>query len=204
MNFYTNVQQRVIFWAPKLPAALSMASSLYLAFLVAIRQPKLDKVYGRLWLGIALGNVIIAAMGGMLMSVPAPRGTYYGAMGNETTCTVAAALFHWVFVATMVYNGALGVYYYIAVHWRRATEVQVRKRVEPIFHFSAVAWPTAGVVVGTVGHYYNAHPIFLSCWAAPTPFGCSVNRDLDCVEGETLRPPLSLALVLLRSIQPRP
>ena len=186
MDFYSSSQQRTLFWAPKVPAALSIASSLWIIY-VLVRDGKLRKVYGRFWSMISLGNVCISFMGGIIMSMTAPESSYYASFGSREVCRASTSFFAATFVVTMVYNGALGAFYYISVHWKM-TERQVATRIEPIFHAIASKWPIIGVTVGLALDYFNPHPLFLYCWAAPAPFGCSIDRSFPCKAGDTLRP----------------
>ena len=186
VDFFTPQQQKAIFYAPKLPSLVSILCSLLLIY-VLIRDERHEKVYGRLWLGIAGCNLFVALMAGIVSSITSPEGVYYGASGTLATCEASASFFHFVYVAVMVYNGALGGYYYLSVHWN-LTERFVATRIEPFFHALAVIWPIVGIVVGNVKKYYYANPIFQVCWAAPRPFGCGLDPTLDCTDGDEHRP----------------
>ena len=196
ISMYTYHQQRAIFWAPKIPGILSVFCSALVAFLlIRDRSCRLNKVFGRLWLGLSIGNILVALMS-IPSSIPAPRGTYYGAMGTKETCTFAAIFFHFVFVMTMIYNASLGLYYYISVHTKWSDDF-VKRRVEPLFHLFAVGFPLLGIAFGLVFNMYGPHDIFLYCWASPTPYGCRENDALACSSSYHFRPVFIILAALI-------
>ena len=185
-SLYTYGEQRTIFWAPKLPGFISvLCSALVASLLIRDRKSRLNKVYGRLWLGLSVGNILVAIMA-ILSGTPAPKGTFYGAMGTKETCTVAAVFFHFAFVLTMIYNGSLATYYYISVHTKWSDDF-VKRRVEPLLHLLAFCFPVLGIAFGLIYNMYGPHDIFLNCWASPSPYGCREDDSLACSSGYHLR-----------------
>ena len=173
-SFYSYEQQRILFWAPKLPAFVSMMSSMLIAYiLLRDRKQRLTKVFGRLWLGLSLGNVFITTMV-LLGSITAPSSgdgdsgdAYYsyGNYGNHFTCTMSGAIFHFVFVSTMIYNGASGVYYYISVHTSWSDEY-VKSRIEPWMHAVGILYPLVGAIIGIILDMYHPNKLFQYCWVS--------------------------------------
>jgi hypothetical protein len=150
------------------------------------RKKRLNKVYGRLWLGISLTNILVAFMA-IVASLATPKDTgIYGAFGNETSCSAMAATFSFVFVVCMGYNGALAVFYNISIHTKWTGRVFSR-RVEPWLHIVPVVYALTGAIVGLSTNMFATHDIFLYCWAAPAPYGCRYEDDESCVDGNNLR-----------------
>mmetsp|Transcript_14536 Transcript_14536/g.40299 ORF Transcript_14536/g.40299 Transcript_14536/m.40299 type:complete len:578 (+) Transcript_14536:65-1798(+) len=179
---YTETQQEWLFWLNKPAAILSIVASVLVLF-VLLRQARerLSKVYGRIWVGICVGNTVVSVL--MLLStVTAPAGTYYASQGTEASCNVSAAILHWFTVYTAIYNGFLGVYYYISVH-NRCTDHWLRRNIEPWVHVVAWIWPTLGVILALQYNLYGASDVFMYCWVTPTPFACRQQDDPDCVDG---------------------
>ena len=185
---YSLNQQKVLVYGPKPLALLSMVCSLILItwLLRGNTQNKhMKKIYGRLWLFISLGNFGIAFMS-FLSTVTMPSTSYdaddgddspamwYGAYGTMTSCKISASIFHYIFVATMVYKGSLGLYYHCCIHastqWNECMVKQ--KRVDYIIHFVALVYPAIGICVGWMYDMYGPSDMFAYCWVAPTPFGC--------------------------------
>jgi hypothetical protein len=186
-SIYSYNQQKALFWVPKLPGLVSIAcSSLCIYHLLLDRKKRLNKVYGRLWLGISLTNILVAFMA-IVASLATPKDTgIYGAFGNETSCSAMAATFSFVFVVCMGYNGALAVFYNISIHTKWTGRVFSR-RVEPWLHIVPVVYALTGAIVGLSTNMFATHDMFLYCWAAPAPYGCRYEDDESCVDGNNLR-----------------
>ena len=189
---YSYEQQRVLFWAPKLPAMISMFSSMLIAYiLLRDRKSRLSKVFGRLWLGLSLGNVFITIMV-LLGSVTSPSPSSssgsayysYGNYGNNTTCTISGAVFHFVFVSTMIYNGATGIYYYISVHTNWSDQY-VKTRVEPFMHAVAWLYPLIGAAIGVALDMYHPNKFLTYCWVSDVDDSYSTAlSDFDSIDDD--------------------
>jgi len=112
---YSLSQEQWLFWGTKPTTLLSILSSVVIIYiLIRDRSTHLVRVFGRLWLFLSAGNIVICCMT-LIAQLAAPAETHvYAAFGTPATCVAAAAIFHFWFALTMVYNAALGLYYYIS------------------------------------------------------------------------------------------
>eukprot|EP00980_Cylindrotheca_fusiformis_P007141 scaffold1501_cov130-Cylindrotheca_fusiformis.AAC.10 len=186
-SIYSYEQQKALFWTPKVPAIISIfCSGIIIYHILLDRKERLQKVYGRLWVGISATNIVVALFL-MLGSLASPKETgIYGAFGNEASCTATAAVFAFIFVTCTGYNAALAAYYYISIRTRWTGKV-FSKRVEPWLHIIPWCYSLCGVAVGLSYNMFAAHDMFLYGWAAPSPFGCRYEEDESCVEGNKQR-----------------
>ena len=124
--------------------------------------------YHRLILGLGIGD-LVASIAWFCTTWPIPKGTpdVYGAIGNQTTCSVQGFFTQFSFVSVM-YNLNLSVYYVLVVAYQYSRKQIVT--IEPYMHalaiFVGIGTATAMAVLGI----YN--PAGWDCWIAPKPLGC--------------------------------
>ena len=162
-------EQQVLVWAGKPTAVIGLLSSAFVTVaIVRDRKALREKVFRRLFLCVSLGHIAMVLLW-LLATLPIPRdlsAEYYGAMGNDASCTVAGVLFHWVFVLTMVYNGVIGLYYYIVFEWNWS-DARIRNSIEKYMHGLALFYPTVGAVSGLAANMYGPNPMMMQCWVTP-------------------------------------
>lgn len=129
-----------------------LGSSWITAEILSDRRNKLRLAYHRFLLGMSLSD-IVASFFWFLSSWCVPEGTWWGAAGNAATCQMQA-FFTRFNITTALYNVALAVYYLLVLRFRWK-ESRIRKRVEPLLHFVAIATGLAtaisGLIIGAFG-----------------------------------------------------
>jgi Tfp pilus assembly major pilin PilA len=134
-----------------------------------------DGTYHRFILGLSIGD-LIASIAWFCTTWPVPKGTpnVYGAIGNQTTCSVQGFFTQFSFVAVM-YNLNLSIYYVLVVV-HQYTRKQITT-IEPYMHafaiFVSMGTATSMAVLGV----YNA--AIWDCWIAPKPLGCQESWDVS-------------------------
>lgn len=137
----------------------------------------------RLLFGISI-NVLIAS----ICAIVGPIAAYdfipiEGTRGNVQTCKAQGFLFQWFYLGTAMYNGALILYFTLATT-SKLSEIDIRRRVEPLMHVLAFFFPLATAIVCLVMDLYNPSVYGLwGCWIASWPPFCRENGE-SCVRGE--------------------
>ena len=82
----------------------------------------------------------------------------YPAVGNTYTCSIQGSLFQLGFAAPL-YNSCLGIYYVIAVKYRRYNDGRMW-RMSLLMHFMVVGFVAATAAMGLIKRAYNPNGAF--------------------------------------------
>jgi hypothetical protein len=162
-------KSKVLAIAPKIPAFLSVLSSMYIVQNVLSRRDKRKNLYHRLMCGMSMSDILsshIYFLGTWLI----PRGTVggfgpvYGASGTRATCGYAG-FFNQFAVASPIYNSTLCAYYLLKIrmNW---TDVGL-ERLEPFLH--GIPWVFAFITSVTAASLQLYGPVEWTCWINPSP-----------------------------------
>ncbi|CAB9528155.1 expressed unknown protein [Seminavis robusta] len=183
---YSYSQQKALFWAGKPTDVIGITGSVYLCYCILKDRDGLKKkVFRRLFLALALAHIILVCIH-VLSTIPTPQGSFYGSLGSRQSCSAIGFLSHIAYTMTMVYNGSIGVYYYIVFTYNWSDQT-IKQKAEPFFHAMAVIYPVLGPILGLAFGMYNADPILLQCYASPAPLGCGESGGMECERGHRFR-----------------
>jgi hypothetical protein len=175
--------------APKFTAFASILGSsciVYLTIKELIRQKRQRKnnprrrgrrdnndTYHRFILGLGIGD-LVASIAWFCTTWPVPKGTpnVYGAIGNQTTCSVQGFFTQFSFIAVM-YNFNLSIYYVLVVACQYSKKQIIT--IEPYMHAIAIVVTMGTAIPMAVLGLYN--PAVWDCWIAPKPLGCQETWD---------------------------
>ncbi|CAB9528156.1 unknown protein [Seminavis robusta] len=183
---YSHHQQKALFWAGKPTDVIGITGSIYLCYCILKDRDGLKKkVFRRLFLAVTLAHIILVCIH-VLSTIPTPEGSFYGSLGSRQSCSAIGFLSHIAYTMTMVYNGSIGIYYYIVFTYNWSDQT-IKQKAEPVFHAIAAIYPILGPIFGLAFGMYNADPILLQCYAAPAPLGCGEVDGILCERGHRFR-----------------
>jgi hypothetical protein len=169
----SDVQEHVISFISIAPAILSMSASLTIMCLVY--KSGFSSSYKRILFGLSVADVntsITFAVQPFLS--PANTSQRFWASGNDATCTLLGAISQ-LNLATGMYNGILSYYFLFIIRFGVRDSVFAR-RYEPWMHAMAIVLPIGTAVAGAVMNMYHENEMWLGCWIADYPKGCSVEN----------------------------
>ena len=127
--------------APRCSGGISTISSMLIIYIINQSNERLTTIYHRIMLGMSLACIIGSIAIG-LSTLPMPRdgggvdnNLHEGStkLGNDLTCDLQGVFITFGQIATFLYNASLWIYYAYSIA-SELTEVQIRKRREPVFH----------------------------------------------------------------------
>jgi hypothetical protein len=164
---------------PKVAAAISFISSLYIVVTVLRNRHYRSRVYHRLMLGLAI-NMTWLAPWQFWGTSAVPEGTpgVYGARGTTATCSAQGFMSQFGFSVPFYYI-AMSLYFYQAV--RNNFEISKYTWIEKWIHVGVYVFPlTSGFYLLSIDAFnYDGH----ACWVASVPFGCGKGTDVVCTRG---------------------
>mmetsp|Transcript_22506 Transcript_22506/g.55690 ORF Transcript_22506/g.55690 Transcript_22506/m.55690 type:complete len:462 (-) Transcript_22506:89-1474(-) len=155
--------------APKVPALLSLAGSIYIVWSVLSAREKRGSIYHRLMLGLSVSDILsshIYFLGTWLIprGSSGPFGDVYMAFGTFETCQYSG-FFNQLAIASPLYNVSLSIYYFL--HIQRGWKENALKKVEPAFHIIPLVFAFGTAITAAVGEMYGN--VFWTCWINPDP-----------------------------------
>jgi len=169
---------KIISTVPHFTGALSVLGSGWIIQNVLRNAKRRNSVYHRLLLGASVAD-LLAASWLMLSSLPEPKGSFYGAIGNQATCN-AQGFFIQLSVMSPLYTAAITIYFLLSIRYRyKEFELaRLEKWVHPVIWFVGISTATAGIPL----KLYN--PKVQWCWIASLPRGCVGD---GCVRGHNAK-----------------
>ena len=176
---------------PKIPALLSVMGSTFIVYDAMFRRApagtkKTVTSYHRLLVSMSVCDILSSAAL-FLSTWPVPSDTpfVYQALGTTQTCT-AQGFFVQIGNGTVLFNGALSVFYLLTIRdgWKPG---RMSRRVEPWLHALPLVFTFGTAAAGIVLGLYNYARF--TCYIVPMPFTCSeswqnVDGGIPCVRGE--------------------
>jgi len=149
---------------------------------------KLRRVYHRMLLVISIYDVIESIFN-FQSSWPIPADTpniafNVGKSPSNGWCEAQGFVLQ-AGLALVILNMCLAVYYLLVIRFSWS-EVQIRKRAEPIFHIVALGCALATASLGIKHDLYNNSNLW--CWYAPYPADCkdsfTYGDEANCIRGD--------------------
>ena len=157
-------EARALAVVPKIPCLLSALGSAYIILDVVFHRKR--KTFHSLMLGMSISD-LLASSAWFFTTWPSPSGTFYGAVGNIQTCE-AQGFFTQLSLATPLYNGALAVYYVLAVRYGWSEDRLWGKAF--LLHGVPVLLAIATSATAIPLNLYNNY--FWECWISKYPIDC--------------------------------
>jgi len=166
---FTHTQNVSLAIVPKFSAALSIiADSLLLLEILYLHRSKLERVYYRIILSMALYD-LSAACAKFLSTWPIPEESSIAfSIGNHKTCQ-AQGFFLQFGIGAVVTNCCLSCYFLLVIRFSWS-EAKIRRLAEPVFYAAALVIAASTAIASYFLDLYN--PTNLWCWIAPYPKGC--------------------------------
>jgi hypothetical protein len=160
----------------------SLFGSAYIIQHILRSKKRRNRVFTRLMASMSLMDFMYAVVG-IASSLPCPSDLPFQiflARGNWKSCETFGFLHQMSFMATILYNAGLGLYFLVTVRYGW-NEIQVRRRIEIPIHFicQGVAWSTA--ILALQKELYN--PTSFGCRIATFPPQCEI-RPGPCLRGQ--------------------
>jgi len=148
----TNQNQMItLIWIPRLTATLSSLGSMSIMYIIiSARKEKLTKTANRLMLGLSTFDALHSIAYAMTTLVSPRDSKFYGAIGNDRTCSAQGFLLI-LGLAVPMYNTSLSLFYLLIIRFnvRRAT---FSAKIEPFLHAVSILAPlTLAIVSLSVG-----------------------------------------------------
>mmetsp|Transcript_1280 Transcript_1280/g.3094 ORF Transcript_1280/g.3094 Transcript_1280/m.3094 type:complete len:450 (-) Transcript_1280:111-1460(-) len=179
---FSTTQQIILVLTAGVSALLSMiGSTAILTLIIKDFRNKFGQVKFRFLFGLSLGD-FLNSIAYLFWSLPWPSDTpdVWGAMGNDTTCSVQGFLLQFCMIGTF-YNGALGHYYYKSIC--KQTTDDGYAGYELVWHIVAISIPCFSGLVSVAMESYN-YSYAMGCFFAPHPIECAYNDDIECIRGK--------------------
>ena len=157
----SNIRWWVV-WASRVSGSLSVLSSvIIISHIIAIFESSRKKPNFRLLFVLSIVDVI-QSLAYKTSSTPMPSGSYYGAIGNDLSCTIQGYFIHLGF-AVPCYNASLCLFYYLTICHNYDSAVFIRK-IEPFCHGLALGYPfLSGTICASLG-LFNGNGSSNFCW----------------------------------------
>ena len=125
---------------PIVTGSLSLVASSTIIVKIIGFEVKLQSPYSRLIFGLSAYDVISSSCNvASTMVFPVDTPDVWGAIGNDTTCSIQGVLFSFSTVVTPFYNCALCIYYLCVLKYSMPDE-KFSKHVEPALHGIALVF----------------------------------------------------------------
>ncbi|KAL7529401.1 hypothetical protein ACHAWF_002965 [Thalassiosira exigua] len=137
-------------------AAISVASSCLLTWVISKSSDRLSTTYHRLLLGMTIGDILYSSLY-LTSNAPTPSDMNYmvwNARGNQASCTVVGTFNSMGFFVSIVYNCSLNFYYLIKIRYNKP-DVYIKRRVEPWLHGVPILFALITTTVNLVTKGFN-------------------------------------------------
>lgn len=151
-----------IVWIPRFTGTLSaFSSSMIIYYIITTFQSCRKKPNCRLLLALSVIDVI-QSIAFTTSSAPMPKGDYFGAIGNDTSCSIQGFFIHLGF-AVPCYNASLCLFFFLTVCRNYDPEVFIKK-IEPFCHIFALGYPTVSAIICASLGLFNGNGSGNFCW----------------------------------------
>jgi len=140
------VQMITVVWIPRFTATLSSLGSLAIMYMIlSTRKDKLTKPSHRLMLALITVD-ILHSVAYATTTLASPQDTqFYGAMGNNGTCSVQGFLLL-LGLAVPMYNTSLSLFFLLTIRYR-VRQATFSAKIEPILHTVSILVPLSIAVI---------------------------------------------------------
>lgn len=163
--------------APAITGCISSLASLTLIVSIFRSSEKLKTVFRRLIFSLSVFD-IIQSFSQVLSSAPMPKGTQWGAIGNETTCDLQGFFTVFGICGTGMYTLSLAIYSLLVVKFEKS-EAKIKKHAEPFLHAFPILYSLTVSIVMYATNNYNT--VEFSCWIGPKPLNCDDDSEVECL-----------------------
>ena len=151
-----------IVWIPRITGSMSIiSSSIIISHFIKTFEYSRRKPNNRLLLSLSTVD-ILQSIAYTASSAPMPKGDFYGAIGNTTTCTIQGFFIH-IGLAVPAYNASLCLFFFLAICKNYDHEVFIEK-IEPFCHVFALAYPLISATICASLGLFNGNGSGNYCW----------------------------------------
>jgi uncharacterized membrane protein YozB (DUF420 family) len=166
---------------PKVSSVISIIASTYIIQSIMRSNEKKTKTTQRIMVALSASDICVSFTAYFLSTWPVPRGTIYGAVGNDASCYAQGVFNHMFACLAMSYNAGLALAFLLAVryHWNR----NALRKLEPVLLliFPAI-WCLIFITPISIAGAFGYRSI--NCYIGPTPAGCDQqDSPVDCDRG---------------------
>jgi len=171
--------------------SVSVLSSIILIVIILRSTVGLSSTYHRIMFGMSIADVV-SSTAMALTTLPMPKDMIYTQfevlhIGNTQTCEAQGFFAMQGNNAAFLYNVGLCVYYFFSI-WRKMTDDQIRKCIEPVIHLCCILIPTVLATCGLLYDTINPSPYHAWCTVTFYPWFCtSKDRETCALRGTDFR-----------------
>jgi len=134
------IQMITLVWIPRLTATLSCLGSLAIIYMIlSARKEKLKKSNHRLMLALSIFDALNSAAYATTTLASPQDSQFYGAMGNDGTCS-AQGFLAILGLAVPMYNASLNLFFLLTIRYR-VRQANFSAKIEPILHATSILAP---------------------------------------------------------------
>ncbi|GFH50374.1 hypothetical protein CTEN210_06850 [Chaetoceros tenuissimus] len=179
--------------------SISCASSAALIFCILVySQLKLKSVIRRILFGFCIYDLVFSFSTVLSVSM-LPKEVNKYAAGNLFTCDVQGFMQQVGAVGSILYNGALSVYY-LAVVTFNMKEKEIARKLEPWLHLIANGFAIGSGIFLAFKRQFAPLGNQIKCWVATYPMFCGRDNPDECVRGSPYTRLYANCLALLPSV----
>ena len=174
---YTSVLGSVL---SAVTGSISAISSLLIIYIILISKKSLKTVYHRIMFVLSFYDFMVS-LAIAFSTLPMPKNMIYQqfeglVLGNQASCTAQGFFFIFGANGTAAYSSALMLYYFASIRLKRS-ELRIKNRWEPVFHFLSNLYAIYIGVSLLFTEAYNPTPLDSWCTAITLPWWCPRERD---------------------------
>ena len=107
-----------------------------------------------------------------------PKGSFWGAIGNDVTCDIQGFFVSAGFCGTFLYSLSLTVYFLLVVKYDMP-EAKIKKYVEPFLHAVPIVYSLVAAISLYATNNYN--DVGTGCWIESDPLNCEDDPEVECL-----------------------
>ena len=205
--FHRTISQQIaIATVPRITGGISFVCSLVLIISILQSDVKLGTPFRRIIFAMCVVDLLQSSTA-VISTLSSPKGVpgIWGALGNDTTCSLTGFIFNFSSTAAALYMVSLLCHYFFFVQ-KKVNVATFRKWIEPPLHIVPIFFSLGSSIYLLSKHYFNQADVV--CWIAPVPYNCINEDDVECIRGEDsysyrwifTAGPNGLALTLIMSL----
>ena len=166
---------------PKISSVISILASAYIVQSILRSNEKKTMTTHRIVVALSVSDILVSFTAYFLSTWPVPRGTIFGAVGNDASCFAQGAFNQALACFAMSYNGALALAYLLMAryHWNRNTLRRLEAYLLLLLPALACLFFTTPLLWDQAFGYRS-----INCYIGPTPAGCDDEDSLvECKKG---------------------
>mmetsp|Transcript_6380 Transcript_6380/g.9269 ORF Transcript_6380/g.9269 Transcript_6380/m.9269 type:complete len:376 (+) Transcript_6380:64-1191(+) len=159
---WTKTEQKTLAVITSCGGSISFVCSFAMMIAILGSKVKLSTTYRRLFFGMIAFD-IIKSVSYIFSSYAMPKGLFWGAIGNDATCTIQAFFTHTGMIGSCFYSLAISICFFVVINCKRPR--RNTKRLEMMLHIVTILCAiVSAIILFATG---NFGPSGVQCWLAP-------------------------------------